>query len=139
MIMLTLSLLLWSLFRDKVLICQSCRTLTNVNDSTNRSGVTSNNTQLSADNKRRRSSSKTHSRRSVRRHHSDKRRTERYNRMLACSVVIINTNVFLKVRLGLSFPYIAIWSFSLIQIYKMKKNKDTAYLLLFRLIKYSEM
>ncbi|XP_069674513.1 3',5'-cyclic-AMP phosphodiesterase, isoforms N/G isoform X2 [Periplaneta americana] len=85
--MLTLSLLLWSLFRDKILICQSCRTLTNVNDPGNRSCVSSTNpasanAQTSCDptnNRRRRSSSKTHSRRSTRRIQTDRRRAESFD------------------------------------------------------------
>ncbi|PSN28931.1 hypothetical protein C0J52_28327 [Blattella germanica] len=73
--MLTLSLLLWSLFRDKILICQSCSALPNVNDATSRSGTNQANTQN--DNRRRRSSSKTHTRRSTRRLQSDRRRPDR--------------------------------------------------------------
>lgn len=83
--MLTLSLLLWSLFRDKILICQSCRAVTNVNDPGNVSGSSSANpttavTQTSdpTNNRRRRSSSKTHPRRNARRIQPDRRRTERY-------------------------------------------------------------
>lgn len=83
--MLTLSLLLWSLFRDKILICQSCRAVTNVNDAGNVSGSSSANpttavTQTSdpTNNRRRRSSSKTHPRRNARRIQPDRRRTERY-------------------------------------------------------------
>ncbi|KAJ9591362.1 hypothetical protein L9F63_002087, partial [Diploptera punctata] len=64
-------------FVPSFLICQSCRTLTNVNDPTNRSCVTTNTTQNSSENnKRRRSSGKTQSRRSTRRLQSDRRRPE---------------------------------------------------------------
>jgi len=82
--MLTLSLLLWSLFRDKILICQSCRAVTNVNDAGNVSGSSANPTTAvtqtsdTTSNRRRRSSSKTHPRRNARRIQPDRRRAERY-------------------------------------------------------------
>jgi hypothetical protein len=83
--MLTLSLLLWTLLRDKILICQSRRAQASVSDPGNRPGVssanpTTANAQLSdtTNNRRRRSSSKTHSRRSARRIQPDRRRAERY-------------------------------------------------------------
>lgn len=82
--MLTLSLLLWSLFRDKILICQSCRAVTNVNDAGNASASSANPTTAVTQtsdptyNRRRRSSSKTHPRRNTRRIQPDRRRTERY-------------------------------------------------------------